>query len=37
MKKVISLLMSLVMAASLIATLPASAESYFENDSVATA
>lgn len=37
MKKVISLLMSLVMAASLIATLPASAESYFANDSVATA
>ena len=37
MKKVISLLMSLVMAASLIATLPASAESYFTNGSVATA
>lgn len=37
MKKVISLLMSLVMAASLVATLPASAESYFENDSISTA
>lgn len=37
MKKVLSLLTSLVMAASLTAALPASATSYFENDSVTTA
>lgn len=37
MKKILSLLMSLVMAASIVATLPASAESYFTNDSIATA
>lgn len=37
MKKILSLLMSLVMAASIVATLPASADSYFTNDSIATA
>lgn len=37
MKKVLSLLLSLAMAASLISVLPASASSYFTNDSIANA